>query len=370
MQRSKIKVIIADDSVVYRSQIRGALESMGCEIVAAASNGRLAIDRLRLSPADLLVLDLEMPEMDGIQTLQELKTTPFRGKILVFSSQSQRGAEITMEALRLGATDFVAKPSATDIQDTSVSPAERIRQILEAKVLALFPQEEILAKEKAAPKSASYPQVVWSLLKPKIVVIGASTGGPTVLEKIFTGMNFHFTCPIVIVQHMPPVFTKAFAERITKISGHNAKEAEHGDVLQNNHIYIAPGNFHMSLVKVNDQVQISLDQSAQIHSVRPAVDKLFNSVAPLFKHQCLGVVLTGMGADGRDGSVELKKAGAAVVIQESTSCVVFGMPGAVYTEGAYDKIATPDEVIEIFRDKVMDTSTGTLPMDKKGIRCV
>lgn len=372
MLKSNLHVLIVDDSVVYRSQIRAALGSMGCHNTAVASNGRLGLERLKQTSVDLLILDLEMPEMDGLEMLKALKDQAFSGKILVFSSQSQRGAEITMEALRLGATDFVAKPAASEAQDPNITPAEKIRQLLEYKIMALFPsiEDEKIKTRKLEPKSNSnYPQVVWDLLKPKLVVIGASTGGPTVLENIFSQLTFNLSCPMVIVQHMPPVFTKTFAERLGKISGLSVKEAEHGDILEDNYVYVAPGNFHVSLVRVNEHVQISLDQSSQLHSVRPAVDKLFNTAAPLYKHHCLGIILTGMGADGKDGCIQIKKHGGAVAIQESSSCVVFGMPGAVYTEGAYDKILTPDQIIHLLKDKIMD-SADMWPAEKKGPRSV
>lgn len=349
-----IKVLIADDSVVYRSQIRAALQNdPRIEVVGAASHGRLAIERMLLGSVDLLILDLEMPEMDGIETLQEMQRRGIKCKVIIFSSSSKRGAEITMEALRLGASDFIAKPNGA----SELPPHERIAQLLVPKIDALFAVEEKKTVEKKfVTEQAQYPQLIWDLFSPKIVVIGSSTGGPTVLEKIFSELVPPLSCPIIIAQHMPPVFTAAFAARLEKASGIPAREAVNGEVLENNCIYVAPGDYHLRLKLSSGKTVLTLDQGPQINSVRPAVDPLFASAAEIYRERCLGFVLTGMGADGKDGAQVIKEHGGAVVIQEEKSCVVFGMPGAVYAAGAYDKIATPDEIIAVLRDKVATTA--------------
>jgi len=346
----KLKVLIADDSVVYRSQIRAALQSLpNVEVVAAASNGRLALERLVQTPVDLLVLDLEMPEMDGLETLKEMAKHKIKCKVLMFSSLSKRGAEITMEALALGASDFITKPAAGN--EAGSQPAEKIRELLEPKIKMLFPE----CSEQYVPRPSvekSFPKIIWELFKPKIVVIGSSTGGPTVLEKIFSELSTPFNCPIVITQHMPPIFTTTLAERLSKLSGIPGGEAQHGEALRNNRFYIAPGNYHLSLEGDSALTRLMLDQGPHVHSVRPAVDPLFSSAASIFKNRCLGIVLTGMGFDGKSGAESIKDHGGAVIIQEEKSCVVFGMPGAVYHAGAYDLTATPDEIIKILNDKV------------------
>ena len=347
----KISVLITDDSVVYRSQIREALRDIPqLDIAGAASNGRLALERLSQVSCDLLILDLEMPEMDGIETLKEIRKRNLSCKVLVFSSASKRGAEITMEALRLGASDFITKPDSTNL--TGENPAVRIQNLLLPKIKALYP-EQWASEEKPALKTitSNYPNVIWSLFSPDIVVIGSSTGGPTVLEHIFSKINGPLKCPVIIVQHMPPIFTATLAERISKLCGIPAKEASHGEVLENS-IYIAPGNYHLRLEGTTSRTVLLLDQKEQINSVRPAVDPLFQTAASIFKNKCLGIVLTGMGADGRDGALSVKAEGGVMVIQEEKSCVVFGMPGAVYAAGAFDKIESPDGIISILQDKV------------------
>jgi len=350
---SKLRVVIADDSVIYRSQIREALDAMaGVEVVAVASNGRLAADRLGQSAADLLILDLEMPEMDGLQTLVELKKRGLTCKVVVFSSASKRGAEITMEALKLGASDFIAKPGA-DSAAGEAKPSGRIRELLEPRIRALFPLTETPSPLTGSTASAlaPFPKLHWEIFQPRIIVIGSSTGGPSALEHIFSQFSGPIRCPILITQHMPPVFTAALAERISKISGIPAAEAKHGAAIENNHIYIAPGDFHLRVQGTAERPFLTLDQTPQIHSVRPAVDPLFVSASALFQSRCLGIVLTGMGADGRVGAEAIKHHGGAVVIQNKASCVVFGMPGAVQASGAYDREATPDEIAVLLAEK-------------------
>jgi two-component system chemotaxis response regulator CheB len=353
---SKVRVLIADDSVVYRSQIKAALSNNPwIDIVGTASNGRFAIERLQQSPVDLLILDLEMPEMDGIQTLTELRAKGFTCKTLVFSSASKRGAEITMDALRLGAADFIAKPSAGSASTPETDPSEKIRALLLPKVQALFPQVESTAAAPSSPRPAveaqKFPSLIWDLVSPQIIVIGSSTGGPSTLEEIFSQLTPPVSCPIVIAQHMPPIFTATLADRLSKASGIPAKEAKNGEILSKNCIYIAPGDFHLKLAGKPDCVIACLDQGPQVNWVRPAVDPLFSTAASIFGARCLAIVLTGMGSDGRYGAEAVKQAGGAVVIQSEKSCVVFGMPGAVFAANAYDRIASPREIVSIIQEK-------------------
>lgn len=345
-----IKVLIVDDSVVYRSQIRAAIQELpNVEVIGVASNGRLALERLKQSQVDLIILDLEMPEMDGLTTLKEMERLGIKSKVLVFSSASKRGSEVTMEALRAGASDFITKPDGT--QKSEKRPDELIRELLSPKIAALFNRIQGEEVKTRSPAKEVFPNLLWELFNPEIVVIGSSTGGPTVLEKIFGRLSGELLCPIVIAQHMPPIFTATLAERISKLCGIAAKEVEDGEVLKRQ-IYIAPGDYHVRLVGSKGNVKFALDQGPQINSVRPAVDPLFETAGNIYKNKCLGIVLTGMGMDGKHGAESIKKDGGAIIIQEEKSCVVFGMPGAVFNSGAYDKIKTPDEIIDILRDKV------------------
>ncbi|NDG85436.1 MAG: response regulator [Proteobacteria bacterium] len=341
---SKIKVLIADDSVVYRSQIRSALTAIPrVELAGASSSGKLTLERLSTGGVDLVILDLEMPEMDGIETLRELRRLGHSCKVLIFTSNNASSAELTLEALKLGATDFINK--------------------LEPKIQSLFPEKAIDPDAlNAIPPSSNFPTVHWDLLRPKIILIGSSTGGPGVLEKIFADIHPPLSCPIVIAQHMPPVFTATFAHRLSSISGIPAREAEHGRILEPGCIHIAPGDHHLTLTGTPELVKMHLDQGPKVHSVRPAVDPLFRSAAKIFKNRCLAFVLTGMGADGRDGAIAVKQHGGAVVIQSERTCVVFGMPGAVHEAGAFDRIASPSEITSILKEKAV--LHGKLPSAK------
>lgn len=358
MSAETIKVLIVDDSVVYRTQVKAVLQDLPeLEVVAVASNGRLGIERMTQTQIDLVILDLEMPEMDGIQTLKEMRRLGIKSKVVVFSSLSKRGAEITMEALSLGASDFVTKPDGS----SEGNPQDKIKALLVPKLQALFISTFNTVKPEipTVKPSGSYPTILWDLMKPQIVVIGSSTGGPNALEKIFSLIHGPLNCPIVITQHMPPIFTATLIERLGKLSGIPASEAKHGEELEKNHLYIAPGNFHLRLKSDSGKILLQLDQGEKINFVRPAVDPLFETASNIFKDKCLGIVLTGMGSDGKVGAEAIKNRGGAMMIQEAKSCVVFGMPGAVYASGAYDRMGTLEEIATVLQEKVcMGTMQG------------
>jgi len=345
---SGYKVLVVDDSVVYRTQTKAALLTLSyIESVSVASNGRLAIDRLKVQPVDLIILDLEMPEMDGVSTLKELNRQGIKSKVIVFSSLSKRGAEITMEALHNGASDFVTKPDSSSVGD----PKEKILNLLQPKIECLLDEKE---SRIVSPTNndTSYPKVRIEGMNPEIILIGSSTGGPTVLEEIFSNLKGTLRCPIVIAQHMPPLFTATLAERLAKISGLIVKEAQHGEKL-GNQVYVAPGNYHLRLKGEKGNVTLALDQGEQINFVRPAVDPLFESASQIFKSGCMSFVLTGMGRDGAIGASEIKKNGGGVIIQNKESCVVFGMPGAIYESGHYDLMSDPKKIIQLLQNKAL-----------------
>lgn len=350
MQRSGIvRTLIVDDSVVYRSRIRAALEPLPwIEIQGVASNGRLALERLSQSMPDLLVLDLEMPELDGIATLREMQKRGLQCKVIVFSSVSKRGAEITLEALQLGASDFIAKPGGGPGDS---SPEQKIRDLMEPRLRALFPEQSNSITEAFSTKPGAYPSQMWSLFHPKAVVIGSSTGGPNVLEKIFSFLAPPLRCPILITQHMPPVFTAMLAERLQRVSGIPAAEAVHGEELHAGRIYIAPGGLHLRLVQEDGRITCALDSGPMLNSVRPAVDPLFETAAEIFGSSCLGIVLTGMGSDGRIGAEAIKRSGGVVLIQDAATSVVYGMPGAVLAAGAYDRVLNPEAIVRALTEK-------------------
>ncbi len=355
---SAIKVVIADDSAVYRSQIREALETIkNVRVAASASNGRLAIEQVKLTKPDLLILDMEMPELNGIETLDELQRQRLKVSTIVFASAGRRGAEAAIEALKHGAIDFVPKPANDGSSEMPMQmPCERIRTLLEPKIQALSKSSSVVSNlTQPRGDNSSYTHVLWDFFKPKLIVMGSSTGGPSILENIFSQIRKPLNCPIIIVQHMPPIFTTALAERLAKCSGLQVVEAKDREVIQDGHVYVAPGDFHLRLKLNETSLVCRLDRGSQINSVRPAVDALFESVAPIFKEQVLAFVLSGMGADGCAGAQKIKEAGGAVVIQNKTSCVVYGMPGAVESVGAFDRVATPNEIADLINKKATPT---------------
>ncbi len=345
----KIRVLIVDDSIVFRSQIRASLEGSDMiEVVGVASHGKIAIEKMKQTTVDLVTLDLEMPEMNGLETLNEMRKQGLKAQVIVFSSQSQKGAKATIEALNSGASDFVPKPAGTTVE----TAAQVIRAELLPRILSLHSRKSVTSTTSSPMKSAPplrspFFRVNIEQLKPEVIVIGCSTGGPNALEQIFKELRPPICCPILIVQHMPAVFTASLASRLTAISGIETREAEHLEPLQPNRIYVAPGNFHMQLGKNETGVHILLDQGPLRNSVRPAVDPLFESAAQIFGSKCAAFVLTGMGDDGRSGAIAIKEARGAVMIQDKESCVVYGMPAKVEEAGAFDKTGNLFEIKQV-----------------------
>jgi two-component system chemotaxis response regulator CheB len=296
-----MRVLIVDDSVVFRSQIKAALDGVPhIEVAGVANNGKIALQKLAQSSIDLVTLDMEMPEMDGLATIKEIRKAKFPVKIVVFSGNTERGSAAALDALASGAQDFVAKPSGDGI--TYENASQRIKEELVPKILQFTPSAE---PKSALPPSAT-ERIFSSTLQrvvaekktflkkeletfhPACLVIGSSTGGPPALEKILTELSHPLRIPIVIAQHMPPVFTASLANRLQDSTGVKAAEAKDGEELLPNRIYVAPGNYHLSIVKRGMNNFLKLDQGAQRNSVRPAVDVLFESAAQvLHLFQCI-----------------------------------------------------------------------------------
>jgi len=351
-----MRVLIVDDSVVFRSQIKSALEGVGnIEVVGTANNGKIALQKLAQSSVDLITLDMEMPEMGGIETIREIRKAKFPVKIIVFSSHTTRGSEAALEALTAGAHDFVAKPSGTEM--TFENAAAKIRDELLPK-LQQFVSGGTRAPELAksshlnplhALNKTTYVKRDLRTFSPSVLVIGSSTGGPPALEVVLKNLSLPLRIPILIAQHMPPVFTASLAKRLKESSGVEAAEGVHGEELKPNRIYVAPGDYHMGLEKRGTQVFIKLDKGPQRNSVRPAVDVLFETAAEIFANRTMGLILTGMGEDGLCGAKLIKSKGGGVMIQDQASCVVFGMPGAIFQSGIHDDIGNLSSINEVIR---------------------
>jgi two-component system chemotaxis response regulator CheB len=353
-----IKVLVVDDSVVFRSQISEALKShKDIEVVGSAASGSIALQRLAQLSVDVVTLDMEMPEMNGVEVLREIRKRSFPVRVIIFSSQTQRGAQSALLALREGADDVVAKPSGESM--TYEKASEVIRDILVPKVLQFLHKSEPIEKLKISSPEIQEVEIKKknirkdiSSLKPTILVIGTSTGGPTALEKIFKDISGPISIPILVVQHMPPVFTEILAKRLGELSGIPTSEAKSGEKIQANHIYVAPGDYHMIVQSTIQGEHLILNQEPQRNSVRPAVDNLFESAAHVYGKNCVGFVLTGMGEDGLKGAHAIRRDGGAIVIQDKESCVVFGMPGAIYQSDDYDQIANLERITFLIKKLV------------------
>ena len=339
-----MKILVVDDSIVFRSQISASLSGVeGVQIVGTAPNGKIAIEKIKQLSVDLITLDMEMPEMNGLETIREIKRLGIKVKIIVFSSQTIHGAEKALKALEAGADDVVAKPTADSLDFSKAQ--SMIEQSLIPRVLQFFQaHNSSKTHSQSLPLASQHTKKKLKFFSPKAVVIASSTGGPTALESIFKNLMCSPRIPIFIVQHMPPVFTQILAKRLGEISGITVHEATHNQRVINGEVYLAPGGFHMVVKKDQNGLIIGLTEEPQRNSVRPAADYLFETAAEIFKQDLLGVVLTGMGDDGAAGARMIHDLGGGVLIQNKESCVVFGMPGAVILNDNDDDIMDLTEI--------------------------
>ncbi|CAB4576837.1 MAG: chemotaxis-specific protein-glutamate methyltransferase CheB [Actinobacteria bacterium] len=336
---SRIRVLVVDDAVVVRKLLTTVIdEDPDLEVVGIAANGAIALGKIEQLKPDIVTLDVEMPEMDGISTLRAIRQRDRSLPVIMFSTLTERGATATLEALALGASDYVTKPANVG----SVTAAmDAVRRELIPKIKAFCrrnvpppPPPPLRVKVVPAPATG----------RCELVAIGSSTGGPNALSTVLGQLPAGFDKPIVIAQHMPAVFTRYLAQRLDGCSRIRVREAEHGDLLEPGLALVAPGDHHMSLRRTSAGVSVVLDQSAPVNFCRPAVDVLFRSAADVYGGDVLAVVLTGMGHDGRDGCAVLKQRGATVIVQDQASSVVWGMPGAVHQSGLADAALPLDDV--------------------------
>jgi two-component system chemotaxis response regulator CheB len=330
-----IRVLIVDDSVVVRRMLSDALTGdPRIAVVGTAPNGTIALQKLgQLSP-DVVILDVEMPDMDGIETVRRLRVDYPKLPVIMCSSLTERGAEVTLRALAAGATDYVTKPTASVAQQDGLSA---FKSELLASVLVLGESKAgtSVRQSTRAPVEASISSRLRTPTRGPIAAIGigCSTGGPNALAKLFTRIPPDLPVPIFIVQHMPPLFTRMLADSLTASSGVSVREAVHGGVVLPGHAYIAPGDFHMVLGRDGLSLVTVLQQAPPENSCRPAVDVLFRSLAGVFGSGVLACVLTGMGRDGTRGAGDIVAAGGAVLVQSAESCVVPSMPEGVASAG-------------------------------------
>lgn len=338
-----IRVMLVDDSAVVRGLITRALEQDPMlSIVATAANGRMAVDMAGKHHPDIIVLDIEMPEMDGITALPLLLEKSPNTKIIMASTLTLRNAGISMQALQLGAADYLAKPSARGTEELEIFYHELREKV---RVLGGIARQARGGEPKSAPMPASatmlapVPQASVQL-KPETnsraqaLAIASSTGGPQALLNLFGDLKGTLShIPIFITQHMPPTFTTILAEQIGNAGSRPCHEAKHGDIVQPGHAYLAPGDFHMTVIREQGRTVIQLDQNPPVNFCRPAADPMFESLAKIYGVGLMAAVLTGMGFDGAEGAKAVSRAGGAVIAQDAASCVVYGMPKATAEAG-------------------------------------
>jgi len=337
----KIKVLIVDDSAVVRKIFSQQLaKDNGIQVVGTAPDPYVARDKIvRLKP-DVITLDIEMPRMDGLTFLKHLMAH-YPLPVIIVSSLTPKSSKLALQALSLGALEVMSKPSvAYSVGDMGVQLIEKIKAVAFVDVKA--GRHKITGSLTAR---ATYSPRALSETTNKIIAIGASTGGTEALKKVLIQMPR--TAPgILIVQHMPPHFTAAFAERLNNECEISVSEAKNGDTVSNGKALIAPGNFHMLLKRSGARYYVQVKSGPRVHHQRPAVDVLFKTVAMNAGANALGIILTGMGADGAQGMLDMKQAGAPTIAQDEKSCVVYGMPKEAVRLNAVDKILPLNQIAQ------------------------
>lgn len=354
----RIRVLIVDDAVVVRRMLTDVLSAdPEIEVVGAAANGRIALAKLpQLSP-DIVTLDIEMPEMNGLDTIVELRKDYPRLPVIMFSTRTVRGATTTLEALSLGATDYCTKPDNVGSLELA---QQRVRDELIPKIKALAGRHCGPAMKRDTARVATAVAPVGRAARglglaparprtsppptPEVVAIGVSTGGPNALATLLPRLPADFPVPVLVVQHMPPIFTRFLAERLDGRCRVRVSEARAGMALERGRVYIAPGDWHMMVERRGTDVVITTHQGPPENSCRPAVDVLFRSCAAAYGEATLAIVLTGMGQDGLRGCQALSETGAPILVQDEQSSVVWGMPGTVAEAGLADQVLPLDQI--------------------------
>lgn len=351
----KIRVLIIDDAVVVRRLVADCLAAdPEIEVVGTAANGQIGLAKIDQVNPDLVTLDIEMPVMDGFQTLAQIRKVRPTLPVVMFSTLTERGAASTIDALSLGASDYITKPADAG----SISAAlQRVRDELIPKIKTLCRRPSATVATPAKPARAFQPAPAASS-RVEILAIGVSTGGPTALAVLLPLLQRPFPVPIVIVQHMPPLFTRLLGERLSSVSGHRVREGEAGALLKDADAWIAPGGFHMELQRSPAGVALTTNQNPPENSCRPAVDVLFRSVAQMYGTRSLGIILTGMGQDGLRGCEHIREAGGQVLAQDEASSVVWGMPRAVAQAGLAQKVLPLTELAAEINQRVRAAATG------------
>ena len=377
LTQRKIRVLVVDDTIVYRKAVSDIMEELPeVELVGVAHNGRIAMAKIASLKPDLLTLDIEMPEMNGLEVLEELQKQHLGIGVIMLSTLTDDGSEMTMKALELGAFDFILKPQSKNLAEGKNEIKRLIHPMIQAfarsKIAStLVGKNDIFAKQRPvfkkiglgtsstlAQKPQTAPRSSPSSArrgKSEIVTIGISTGGPNALTKMLPQLPGDLGVPVVIVQHMPPIFTKSLAQSLDKKCALTIKEAEDGESLKNNVVYIAPGGKQMKLKAGSDGKNrlIKITDDPPENSCKPSVDYLFRSVGDYYVGRTTAVIMTGMGSDGTKGIEILKNKGSYIIAQSEETCIVYGMPKAPIEAGLVDVVVPlgkiADEIIKSVR---------------------
>ncbi len=349
----QLRAVVVDDSVTFRTQLASVLDSCGgVRVVGHACNGQEGLERVAELSPDLVTLDIEMPIMNGLDALREVRKRHPKVKVVMISSHTQAGAEMTIRALELGAHDFVAKPAGNDRKTNTEQLQTQLRRIV-----AAFGEQEPLPAAPAQPVQQPAAKLAQST-RPAIAAIGSSTGGPGALLRIIPKLPASLPIPVIVVQHMPALFTNALAESLAQKSRISVVEAEHGATLIQGRVYVAPGGMHLRVAAHSKGKFLELTDDPPEHYCKPAVDYLFRSVAAVYGAAALGVILTGMGRDGTLGLTEMKRRGAKVIGEDEQSCVVYGMPRQAKAAGVVDVELPADRIA----DAIVLALQGGLPI--------
>jgi len=383
-----IKVLVVDDSALMRNLVSRIVENApGMTVVGKAMNGKFALEKIPLVNPDIIILDIEMPEMNGVQFLEERKKQGITIPVIMLSSIAKKGAAVTMQCLALGASDFITKPSGSDSPDLHViantlveyisSYGGKYKQIQELKArfgtgipsarsmapsISTSTTSSSITKESETPTRSSFSFMQKTEKQPleikplreggriEIIAIGISTGGPNALREVFKNIDPNLKQPILVVQHMPAGFTEEFANSLNAICPLEVKEASDGDLVKSGRILIAPGNKHIYVEKKSLATVVRLSDEEQRNGHRPSADVLFESVAKNFQNKALGVIMTGMGRDGAAELAEMRKQGAWTLGQDEESSIVYGMPRVAFELGAVQKQVPLSEMAKAISD--------------------
>jgi two-component system chemotaxis response regulator CheB len=362
--KAPLRVLVVDDTVVYRKIVSDVLSKIpGVEVVGTAHNGKAALVKIASLKPDLLTLDIEMPEMNGLEVLRHLQDKKMDVGAIMLSTLTQQGGAMTMRALELGAFDFIPKPQEGSMAENLIAVKASLSPMLQAyakgrqfrKLLrgALSHSAKRLTPGGNLDKTTGtvvrrHSPAGFRRSKSEIIAIGISTGGPNALSQMLPRIPGDIGVPIVIVQHMPPVFTNSLAKSLDTKCKVTVKEACNGDPLQPNTAYIAPGGMHMKIMAGSDGKTrvIKTTQDPPENSCRPSADYLFRSVADHYVGRATAVIMTGMGTDGNEGLKQMKRSGALVIAQDKSTCIVFGMPKEPIESGTADVVASLDRIAD------------------------